>query len=150
MESKKTDEGKIEDKKVKEITEPAAAVSSDVSVKVALDEIKARGGQSSPVTDPGGKLLGSVSKDQMNRKVGGCGHDPQTASIEPQVEKGSAYCFEDQTVGEAEKVMRDANVNELSVVSRDKVLVGKTNLEAISHQRKPEEEKTQATPHEQE
>jgi predicted transcriptional regulator len=146
MESKKTDAGKIEDKKLKEIAEPATAVSSDVSVKVALDEIKAQGGQSSPVTDQGGKLLGSVSKDQMNRKVGGCGHDPQTAPVEPQVEKESAYCFEDQTVGEAEKVMRDANVDELSVVSRDKVLIGKTNLGAISHQKKVGEEKTKATP----
>ena len=38
----------------------------------------------------------------MNRKVGGLGHDPKTEPVEAQVEKNNFYCFEDQTVAEAE------------------------------------------------
>ena len=68
----------------------------------------------------------------MNRKVGGLGHDPKTVPVEAQVEKNNFYCFEDQTVEEARQIMCDAKVAELPVVTREKLLVGTTNLEAIA------------------
>jgi hypothetical protein len=39
--------------------------------------------------------------------------------------------LEDQTVAEAEQIMLDAKVAEVPVVTREKLLVGTTNLEAI-------------------
>ena len=64
--------------------------------------------------------------------MGGWGHDPKTEPVEAQVEKNNVYCFEDQTVAEAEQIMCDANVAEVPVVTREKLLVGTTNLEAIA------------------
>jgi CBS domain-containing protein len=136
------DDENVDTKPVKEIVEPATVVGREASVEAALKEMRAKGNQSSAVTDQGGKLLGSVSKNQMNRKVGGMGHDPEAEPVEPQVDKDAACCREDQTIGEAEKVMLEAKVDEVPVVTPDRVLVGKATLGAIAqkkHARKAED-----------
>jgi CBS domain-containing protein len=122
-----------EDRPVKDITEPAKSVLNDgVSAERALDKMKAQETDSSLVTSQRGELLGSVSKDKINRKVGGLGHDPKTEPVGPQLETNVTDCFEDQTIGEAKQIMLDAKVPEVAVVTREKVLVGTTNLEAIA------------------
>ncbi len=127
---------------VKDIIEPAKAVLGKVSVSVqtALDEMQAQGIDSTLVTNQRGELLGTVSSNEMNRKVGGFGHDPKTEPVEAQVEKNTVYCFEDQTVAQAEEIICDAKVAEVPVVTREKLLVGTANLEAIAQdkrQRRP-------------
>src|SRR5213592_3409444 len=121
---------------IKDIIEPAKTVASKVSVQAALNELQARGVDSSPVTDQRGELLGAVSKNEMNRKVGGMGHDPKTELVEAHMEKNNPYCFEDQTVAEAEQIMLDANVAEAPVVTvtREKLVVGTTSLEVIAQE----------------
>jgi CBS domain-containing protein len=124
-------------KPVKEIVEPTTTLEARGSVKSALDKLQAQAVEAAPVTDPDGKLVGKASKDQMNRKVGGLGHDPVTTPVERAVEKeGAPYCFEDQTIAEAEKVMSDANVDEVSVVSEEKKLLGKATRGAIEEEKK--------------
>src|SRR6266516_7481185 len=119
---------------VKDIIEPAKSIFNKISVKAALDEMQARAIDSSPVIDQRGELLGTVSKNQMNRKVGGFGHDPTTEPIEAQIDKNNPYCFEDQTVAEAEQMMLNAKVGEVPVVTREKLLVGAINIEAIAQE----------------
>ena len=138
MESKKNAvKARAVKKRVKEITEPATAVSSEASVEDAIDKIAAEKGESAPVTDTEGRLLGRVSPDRLNRKVGGMGHDPKTTDVKSEIEE-SACCFEDQTVDEVEQVMREAKVQEVPVVNRDKRLLGKANLRKIK-EKKPKE-----------
>jgi signal-transduction protein with cAMP-binding, CBS, and nucleotidyltransferase domain len=127
---------------VKDIIEPTKTVPSKLSVQAALDDLRVRGVDFSPVTDQRGELLGAVSKNEMNRKVGGMGHDPKTEPVEAQVEKNNAYCFEDQTVAEAEQIMLDANVVEVPVVTREKLVVGTTSLEAIAQDKDGEKPRT--------
>jgi CBS domain-containing protein len=129
---------------VKDVIEPAKAVLGKVSVSVqtALDEMQAQGIDSALVTNQRGELLGTVSSNEMNRKVGGLGHDPKTEPVEAQVEKKNVYCFEDQTVAEAEQIMCDAKVAEVPVVTREKLLLGTTNLEAIAQDNDGEDPRT--------
>ena len=117
---------------VKDIIKPAKSISDKLSVKAALDQMQAGAIDSSPVIDQRGELLGAVSKSKMNREVGGLGHDPKTEPVEAHIEKNNPYCFEDQTVAEAEQMMLDAKVGELPVVTREKLLVGTLNIEAIA------------------
>ncbi len=124
---------------IRDIIEPAKSISNKVSVKAALDELQARAIDSSPVIDQRGELLGTVSKNKMNRRVGGLGHDPKTAPVEAYTETDSAYCFEDQTIAEAEQIMLNAKVGEVPVVTREKLLVGAINIEAIAQDRKRRE-----------
>ena len=125
----------FEARKVRDVIEPAKSISNKVSVKAALDEMQARAVDSSPVIDQRGELLGTVSKNKMNRKVGGFGHDPKTEPVEAHIEKNNLYCFEDQTVAEAEQMMLNAKVGEVPVVTREKLLVGTINIEGL-HRRK--------------
>jgi hypothetical protein len=97
MEPKKSNpdgDTKVAAKPVTEIVQAATTVPHKVSVRTALKELQVQRADLSLVTNEGGKLLGSVSKDQMNRKVGGLGHDPKTFPVEPQVEKPAACRFE--------------------------------------------------------
>ena len=116
---------------VKEITEPAKSISNKVSVKTALDEMRVRATDWLPVTDEQGKLLGLLSKNKMNRNVGGLGHDPKTEPVEAQMENNSAYCLEDQTIAEAEQIMLKAKASAVPVVTGDKLLIGTINIEAL-------------------
>ena len=126
----------FEARTVKDIIEPAKTIFNKVSVKAALDEMQARAIDSSPVIDQRGELLGTVSKNKMNREVGGLGHDPKTEPVEAHIEKNNLYCFEDQTVAEAEQMMLNAKVGEVPVVTREKLLVGTINIEAIAQEKR--------------
>ena len=117
---------------VKDIIKPAKSISNKVSVKVALDEMQARKVDSLPVTGEHGELLGILSKNEMNRNVGGLGHDPKTEPVEAHLQKNSAYCLEDQTISEAERIMLDAKVREVPVITGEKFLVGVIDIEAIN------------------
>ena len=129
----------FEARRVRDIIKPAKSIFNKVSVKAALDEMQAREIDSSPVIDQRGELLGTVSKDKMNRKAGGLGHDPKTEPVEAYMEKDNPYCFEDQTVAEAEQMMLNAKFAEVPVVTREKLLVGAINIEAIVQDRKRRE-----------
>ena len=125
----------FEARTVKDITEPAESIFNKVSVKVALDEMQARAMDSSPVIDQRGEFLGAVSKNKMNREVGGFGHDPKTEPVEAHIDRNNPYCFEDQTVAAAEQIMLEAKVGEVFVVTREKFLVGTINIEAIAQEK---------------
>jgi len=121
---------------VKDIIEPAKSISNKISLKAALDEMEARAVDSSPVIDQRGELLGTVSKNEMNRKVGGWGHDPKTEPVEAHIETNNPYCFDDETVAAAEQMMLNAEVGEVPVVTREKLLVGTINIEAIAQEKR--------------
>ena len=112
----------FEARTVKDITESAESIFNKASVKAALDEMQARAMDSSPVIDQRGELLGTVSKNKMNREVGGFGHDPKTEPVESHIDRNNPYCFEDQTIAAAEKIMLEAKVGEVFVVTREKLL----------------------------
>ena len=135
MEQIKPNDSEGKARKVKDIIRPANSISDKVSVKAALNEMQARAIDSSPVTDERGKLLGTLSKNKMNRNVGGLGHDPKIEPVEAHIEKNSAYCFEDQTIAEAERIMLNAKVGEVPVVTGEKLLVGAINIEAITREK---------------
>src|SRR6266550_1812579 len=126
----------FEARTVKDITESAESIFNKASVKAALDEMQARAMDSSPVIDQRGELLGTVSKNKMNREVGGFGHDPKTEPVEAHIDRNNPYCFEDQTVAAAEKIMLEAKVGEVFVVTPEKFLVGTINIEAIAQEKR--------------
>ena len=125
----------LEARTVKDIIKPAESILNKVCVKEALDEMQARAVDSSPVIDQRGELLGTVSKNKMNREVGGFGHDPKTEPVEAHIEQNSPYCFDDQTVAAAEQIMLNAKVGEVPVITHEKLLVGTINIESIVAQK---------------
>src|SRR5205814_9880580 len=94
--------------------------------------MQARAIDSSPVIDQRGELLGTVSKNNMNRNVGGLGHDPKTEPVEAHIEKDKVYCFEDEMIANAEQMMLNGKIGELLVVTREKLLFGTLYFEAMA------------------
>jgi CBS domain-containing protein len=114
----------------------AKTLRPEASVQEACDELRSEGMTSSPVTDTDGQLLGTVSESELNRKVGGFGHDPKTELAQTELNQETVYCFEDQTIAEAEKLMREGNLRQLPVLTREKRTVGIVTLEDIGREEK--------------
>src|ERR1700730_1583786 len=108
----------------------------EVSVQEACDELRSEGVTSSSVTDKDGQLLGTVSESELNRKVGGFGHDPKIELAQTELNQETIYCFEDQTIAEAEKLMHEGNLRQLPVLSREKRMIGTVTLEDIAREQK--------------
>ena len=125
----------FEGRKVKDIIEPAKSISNKISVRAALYQMQAQATDSSPVVDQSGEFLRILWKNKINRNVGGFGHDPKTVSVEAYIEKNNPFCFEDQTIAEAEQMMLNAKLGEVFVVTREKLLIGMINIQAIAEGR---------------
>ena len=70
-ESNSARDAEIEARPVKQIMESTTSVGTQATVKSALDDLETQAVDSTVVTDPAGKLVGSVSKDQMISGRGG-------------------------------------------------------------------------------
>ena len=114
----------------------AKTLGPKVSVQEVCDELRSEGMTSSPVTDRNGQLLGTVSERELNRKVGGFGHDPKIELAQTELNQETVYCFEDQTLAEAEKLMREGNLRQLPVLTREKRIVGIVTLEDIAREQR--------------
>jgi CBS domain-containing protein len=122
---------------LKEIVQvEAKTLGPEVSVQEACDELRSEGMTSSPVTDKDGRLLGTVSESELNRKVGGFGHDPKIELAQTELNQETVCCFEDQTFAEAEKLMLEGNLSQLPVLTREKRMIGIVTLEDIAREQK--------------
>jgi CBS domain-containing protein len=114
----------------------AKTLDPEASVQEACDQLRSENMPSSPVTDKNGQLLGTVSESELNRKVGGFGHDPKIELAQTELNQETVYCFEDQTIAEAEKLMREGNLRQLPVLTREKRMVGIVTLEDIAREQR--------------
>jgi CBS domain-containing protein len=76
------------------------------------------------------------SESDLNRKVGGFGHDLEIELAQTELNQETVYCFEDQTIAEAEKLVRERNLSQLPVLSREKRMIGIVTLEDIAREQK--------------
>ena len=114
----------------------AKTLSPETSVQEACEQLRSEKIASSPVTDRNGQLLGTVSESELNRKVGGFGHDPKIQLTQTEVNQEKVYCFEDQSIAEAEKLMHLRNLTQLPVLTREKRMVGIVTLEDITREQR--------------
>ena len=122
---------------LKDLVQRAAkTLSPETSVQEACDQLRSEKITSSPVTDQNGQLIGTVSQSELNRKVGGFGHDPKIELTQTELNQETVYCFEDQTLAEAERLMHLSNLTQLPVLTREKRMVGMVTLEDIAREQK--------------
>lgn len=109
-------------------------MSSDVhrihqgaSVRDAAEQMKTFDIGMVPVYD-GDRLVGTLTDRDItvNAVVGN--RDPANAKISEIMSPGVTYCFADQDVDEAAKLMADNQIRRLIVLNRDKRLVGIASL----------------------
>jgi CBS-domain-containing membrane protein len=123
---------------LKDLVQPAAkTLSPETSVQEACDQLRSEKIASSPVTDKYGQLIGTVSESELNRKVGGFGHDPKFEQTQTELNQKTVYCFEDETLAEAERLMHLSNLSQLPVLTREKRMLGMVTLADVAREQKP-------------
>jgi CBS domain-containing protein len=70
------------------------------------------------------RLVGTITDRDIAVRAVAEGKDPNTTTVGDVMSEGIRYCFEDQPVEEAAKLMAQAQIRRLPVLNRDKRLVG--------------------------
>ena len=80
-----------------------------------------------PVCD-GERLVGMVTDRDITVRATAAGRDPKTTPVRDAMSSDVVYCYEDQDVRDAARVMSDKQIRRLPVMSRDNRLVGIVSL----------------------
>jgi len=70
------------------------------------------------------RLQGTITDRDIVINSVAKGSDPKSAKVQEAMTKDVIYCYEDQDVNEAKKIMGDKQIRRLPVLNRDKRLVG--------------------------
>ena len=119
-------------KQIKDImTADVEVVSPDTTIREAAQRMRDLDVGSLPVCD-GNRLLGMVTDRDITIRATAQGMDPTTTHAFEAMTQGIVYCFEDQQVEEAAKLMGAKQIRRLPVLNRDKQLVGILSLGDLS------------------
>jgi CBS domain-containing protein len=80
-----------------------------------------------PVCD-GQRLVGMLTDRDITVRATAAGQDPKSARVADVMTTDVVYCFEDQDVREASKVMAENQIRRLVILDHDKRLVGIVSL----------------------
>jgi CBS domain-containing protein len=108
------------------LTQNVERIPPETPVREAAQKMKAKDLGALPVYE-GDRLIGmATDRDIVTRAVAeGRGADTPVREV---MSQGVVYCFEDQDVKEAAKIMKEHQVRRLIVLNRDKRLVGIVSL----------------------
>jgi CBS domain-containing protein len=70
------------------------------------------------------RLVGTITDRDITVRAVAEGKDPNSTQVREVMSEGIHYCFEDQEVEEAARLMSDMQVRRLPILNRDKRLVG--------------------------
>jgi CBS domain-containing protein len=80
-----------------------------------------------PVCD-GDRLVGLVTDRDITVRATSAGKDPRSATVAEAMTKDLVYCFEDQDVNDAARMMEEKQIRRVPVLSREHRLVGIISL----------------------
>jgi CBS domain-containing protein len=109
------------------MTPQAEVVSPDAIVEDAAVTMKVLDIGVLPVCDEEG-LVGLLTDRDLVVRVLAARRDPKTVRVGEVMTPNIVYCFEDDEVGRAARVLADHQIRRLPVLSRDKSLVGIVSL----------------------
>jgi CBS domain-containing protein len=114
--------------KISEImTTDVEIVRPDASVAEAAKKMRALDVGALPVCD-GRRLLGMITDRDITIRATAEGGDPNQASVQDSMSAEIVYCFEDQDIKEAERLMQEKQIRRLPVLTRNKELAGIVSL----------------------
>jgi CBS domain-containing protein len=113
---------------VKEVmTRGAECVRPDDTLQEAARKMKGMEVGPLPVCDRD-RLVGMLTDRDIVVRAVAEGQDARTAKVRDAMTEGIFYCFEDDDVSEAARLMREKQVRRLVVLNRDKRLTGIISL----------------------
>jgi CBS domain-containing protein len=125
--------------KLKEImTHDVEVIHPDDSLQTAAQKMRDRDIGFLPVCD-GDRLIGAVTDRDMIVRVIAEGRDPKAMMGRNLATAPVIYCFEDQSVDEAARIMQENQIRRLVILNRDKRLVGVVSLGDLAMNRPPDQ-----------
>jgi CBS domain-containing protein len=113
------------------MTKPVEVVSPMTTLQEAAQKMRDLGIGALPVCT-GEMLVGMVTDRDIVIKAVAEGQNVSAARVEQALSPHILYCFEDQPVDDAAKLMADNQIRRLPIVNRDKRLVGIVSLGDLS------------------
>ena len=109
------------------MTRDVEVIHPDAPIEEAAAKMKALNVGPMPVCD-GDRLLGMLTDRDITVRATAAGRDPKATKAREVMTPDVAYCFEDQDVKEAARLMEEKQIRRLVVLNRDKRLVGIVSL----------------------
>ena len=109
------------------MTRDVEVIGPDATLREAAQKMKTLEVGPLPVSD-GRRLLGMVTDRDITVRATAEGLDPNTTRVSDVMTKGTIYCFADQDVREAARIMERERIRRLVVLDRAKNLVGVVSL----------------------
>jgi CBS domain-containing protein len=114
--------------KLKDVmTAQVEVVHPDAMLQEAAKKMKALNVGSLPVCD-GQRLVGTLTDRDITIRAVAEGRNPTTTPVRESMTPQVIYCFDDQNVKEAAKLMQDKQIRRLPILNREKQLVGIVSL----------------------
>lgn len=101
----------------------AEVISPEAFVRDAAAKMRTQDLGMLPVVEDN-RIVGSVTDRDIALNAFRDASDPSTLRVRDVMSAGIRWCFEDQTLDEAVRIMTEAKVRRLPVVDRDKRLIG--------------------------
>jgi CBS domain-containing protein len=105
------------------MTRDVEVIHPDAPIEEAAAKMKALDVGPVPVCD-GDRLLGILTDRDITVRATAAGRDPKATKVREVMTPEVVYCFEDQDVREAARLMQEKQIRRLVVLNRDKRLVG--------------------------
>jgi len=112
----------------KVMTRDAECVRPDTTVQEAARKMRDLDVGPLPVCGDNDRLVGMVTDRDIAVRAVADGQDTRTTQVRDVMTPDIIYCYEDQDVGEAARLMKENQVRRLVVLNRDKRLVGIVSL----------------------
>jgi CBS domain-containing protein len=113
---------------LKDVMTPQVEVlSPEATVREAAQKMKALDVGPIPICD-GGRVVGMLTDRDITVRAVAEGRDPATTPVSDIMTPDVLYCYEDQDVQEAARLMAEQQVRRVLVLTRDQRLVGIVSL----------------------
>ncbi|MGH7845937.1 MAG: CBS domain-containing protein [Candidatus Binatia bacterium] len=109
------------------MTRDAEVVPSDFLLKDAAVKMQQLNVGMLPIRD-GDRLVGMLTDRDITIRATAQGRDPTKTQVREVMTPGIVYCFEDQDVSEAAKLMQEKQIRRLPILNRERSLVGIVSL----------------------
>jgi CBS domain-containing protein len=115
--------------KVKDIMTPGVeCVRPSDTLRQAADKMRRLDVGPMPVCGDNDRIVGMLTDRDITIRATAEGKDPKTAKVEEAMSPDVIWCFEDQELEDAARLMREHQVRRVLVMNRDKRLVGIVSL----------------------
>jgi CBS domain-containing protein len=114
------------------MTKRAECVRPSASLQEAARKMKDLDVGLLPVCGDNDRLAGMLTDRDITVRAVAEARDPQTTTVKDAMTPDVVYCFEDQDVQEAARLMREHQIRRLVVLNRDKRLVGVVSLDDLA------------------